>query len=140
MLLFGRNEIASLVDETVSRRHLLWGLVYLKEYSTEFVLCQLVRGSDNAPTPKTFREKVKNIVECIADLKDKFIVPENRFVGALDHTGGLPLLTYDCTDCMIEEPFPFDPKLKSVKFNGPGFKYGVSIIAIHSNNICLFWE
>jgi len=111
--------------------HLLWALVWLKIYATELVLCSLVGW----PTPKTFREKVFHIVECVADLKPKFIKVSNRFIGAPINRTGLSLSTFDCTDIKTNEPWPFNKSMCSPKFNGPGFKYGVAL-AIFSDNIC----
>ena len=125
------NEIKDFVTKDIYRKHLIWALVYLKVYSTEYIHCHIVGW----PDAKTFREKSWHIVECIADLKSKFIVTENRFIGAPKNKRGLSLLSFDCTDCMIDEPWPFDQSLCSKKFNGPGFKYGVSL-ALFSNNIC----
>jgi hypothetical protein len=45
------------------------------------------------------------------------------------------LKALDCTDCMINKPYPFHSKWRSIKFSGPGVKYEVAI-AIYSNNIC----
>jgi hypothetical protein len=125
------NEIGILIDHDVYRKHLLWALIYLKVYATEFVHCCLVGW----PSAKTFREKSWHVIECIADIKAKIIKVENRFIRAPKDRDGLSLLTFDCTDCMTDEPYPFNKSMKSCKFNGPGFKYGVAI-AIFSDNIC----
>ena len=75
------------------------------------------------------------MLECFVDFKDAITKASNRFLGAPGNREGLPLMSFDCTDCMADEPWPFDSSMKSEKFNGPGFKYGVAL-AIHSDNIC----
>jgi hypothetical protein len=37
------------------------------------------------------------------------------------------LISVDGTDCPIKEPWPFDTKIYSEKFNGPGYKYEVGV-------------
>jgi hypothetical protein len=110
---------------------LLWGLIFLKVYApNEEIHCAIV----GFPTRKEFRQKAWHIVEIIADLKEGLIRLENRLENA-PNKKGIPFLTLDCTDCRINEPFPFNRKWFSVKFKGPGMKYEVAI-AIYSNNIC----
>jgi hypothetical protein len=124
--------IRSNVNDDVEEKHLLWGLLFLKVYAkNEEIHCAIV----GFPTRKEFRQKAWHIVEIIADLKDGLIRLENRFVNAPYNMVGRPYLTLDCTDCKINEPFPFSTKWLSVKFRGPGMKYEVAI-AIYSNNIC----
>jgi hypothetical protein len=123
--------IRSNVNDDVEEKHLLWGLVFLKVYAkNEEIHCALV----GFPTRKEFRQKAWHIVEILADLKDGIIRLENRFVNA-PNRNGIPYMTLDCTDCKINEPFPFETKWLSVKFRGPGMKYEVGI-ALYSNNIC----
>lgn len=116
-------EIQPLVDDCVYRKHLLWALIYLKVYSTEFVHCCMVGW----PTPKTFREKSWHVVECIADIKTKVIKVKSRFINTPANRDGLSLLTFDCTECKVDEPYPFNKSMCSKKFNSPGFEYSVSI-------------
>ena len=124
--------IRSNVNEDVHEKHLLWGLIFLKVYApNEEVHCAIV----GFPTRKEFRQKAWHMVEIIADLKDGLIRLENRFINAPNDKNGIPFMTLDCTDCKINEPFPFNKKWLSVKFRGPGMKYEVAI-AIYSNNIC----
>ncbi|OEU05889.1 hypothetical protein FRACYDRAFT_257598 [Fragilariopsis cylindrus CCMP1102] len=128
------NEIQNHIDEDVFRKHLLYGLLFMKVYSTEEVHCAIVGW----PSVKTFREKAWHIVECIAELKPKLILIENRFINAPPETRvgfKRSFLTDDACDFGINEPYPWDRKWYAVKFNGPGVKYNVAI-AIHSDNIC----
>jgi hypothetical protein len=37
------------------------------------------------------------------------------------------LISIDGTDCPVFEPWPWDPKWSSHKFNGPGVKYEVGV-------------
>ena len=55
-------------DKGLEPQHLLWGLLWLKDYSTEGKLCKLVSTNNHAVDPKDFRLKTQNIVERIADL------------------------------------------------------------------------
>jgi hypothetical protein len=127
------ERIIPMVEEKTYRKHLLWGLIFLKVYSIEEVHCALV----GHPTKKDFRQKSWHIVEMIAGLKETIILLDNRFINSPTRQGRLiaSLLTLDCTDCMINEPYPFHSMWSSVKFRGPGVKYEVAI-AIYSNNIC----
>jgi hypothetical protein len=127
------HRLIPMVEEKTDRKHLLWGLLFLKVYSTEEVHCAIV----GHPTKKEFRQKSWHIVEMIAGLKESVIILDNRFINSPTLRGRLKasLLTLDCTDCMINEPYPFLPMWVSQKFKGPGVKYEVAI-AIYSNNIC----
>jgi hypothetical protein len=127
------ERIIPMVEKKTYRKHLLWGLLFLKIYSTEEAHCAIV----GHPTKKEFREKSWHIVEMIAGLKETIILLDNRLINSPKNVGRLnhSLLTLDCTDCMINEPYPFHPKWRSIKFSGPGVKYEVAI-AIYSNNIC----
>jgi hypothetical protein len=74
----------------------------------------------------------------IAGLKESVILLDNRLINSPTLAGRLKaslLKALDCTDCMINKPYPFLPKWLSVKFGGPGLKYEIAI-AIYSNNIC----
>jgi hypothetical protein len=128
------NEIQNHIDHDIFRKHLLYGLLFMKVYSTEEVHCAIVGW----PSVKTFREKAWHIVECIAELKPKFILIENRFVNAPPETRlgyKRSRLTDDACDFGINEPYPWHKKWYAKKFNGPGVKYSVAV-AIHSDNIC----
>jgi hypothetical protein len=127
------QRLIPMIEEKTNRKHLLWGLLFLKVYSTEEVHCAIV----GHPTKKEFRQKSWHIVEMIAGLKESVIILDNRFINSPTLRGRLKasLLTLDCTDCMINEPYPFLPMWVSQKFKGPGVKYEVAI-AIYSNNIC----
>lgn len=109
------------LDRLASPKHLLWALIFLKLYDSEDVHCRIVGWVD----PKTFREWSWYFVEKIASLKDDLIVLDNRFED-WDGTSQC-LISLDCTDCPIMEPYPWDTKWYSQKFNGPGLKYEVAV-------------
>lgn len=58
---------------------------------------------------------------------------DNRFRG-FDGTTSC-LMSIDGTDCPVFEPWPFDTKWYSQKFNGPGVKYEVGV-NIKTGDIC----
>jgi hypothetical protein len=100
----------------------LYGLVFLKVCApSEEVHCAI----GDWPSAKTFCEKSWHIIECIADLKESVIKLDNRVITAPPINGHIrgALLVIDCTDCKINEPFPFCSKWMSQKFKGPGLKY-----------------
>ena len=104
-------------------KHLLWALVHLKVYSTVETHCALVGW----PSGKTFSKWSWYFVKRIAELKDDLISLDNRF-GGLDgeaHTNCF--MSVDGTDCPIYEPWPFNPKMYSEKFNGPAVKYELGV-------------
>lgn len=109
------------LDRLARPKHLLWALLFLKLYDTEDVHCRIVGWVD----PKTFREWSWYFVEKISQMKDQTILLDSRFVG-FDGTCNC-LITLDCTDCPVMEPYPFDPKWYSQKFNGPAVKYEVAV-------------
>ncbi len=57
------------LDLQATFSHLLWALMFLKVYSSESVLA----GKCNAVDEKTYREKVRPIVEAIAKIKPKIV-------------------------------------------------------------------
>lgn len=102
-------------------KHILWALVFLKTYSTTAVHCRIVGW----PDPKTYRKWSWYFVELIASLKDDLIQLDDRFQG---YNGSVScLMSIDGVDCMINEPWPFNEKWYSKKFNGPGVKYEVGV-------------
>jgi len=98
-------------------KHLLWSLVFLKVYSTTAVH----RGIVGWPDANTYRKWCWYFLEKIASLRDEVIKLEDRFVG-WDGVASC-LMSIDGVDCMVNEPWPFDKKWFSEKFNGPGVKY-----------------
>lgn len=102
-------------------KHLLWALVFIKIYSTEDVHSRIVGWPDR----KTFRTWTWYILEKVAALKDEVIVLNNRFEGYDGST--TCLISLDCTDCPVMEPWPFDTKWYSQKMNGPAVKYEVAV-------------
>lgn len=116
------NEIEASVDAPGAMpKHLLWALVFLKIYASEEVHCRLVGWTDS----DTFRKWSWYFVEKIADLKDTIIVFDNRF--QLYDSSTHCLMSLDGTDCPINEPWPFDKKWYSHKFNGPALKYELGV-------------
>ena len=73
------------------------------------------------------------MIEMVADLKDEVILLDDRFEGWNEQSQCL--LTVDGTDCPINEPWPFDGKWYSEKFNGPAIKYEVAV-CIQTSHIC----
>jgi hypothetical protein len=102
-------------------RHLLWAFVLLKTYGTQPV-CRCICGW---PAEKDYREWSWYFVGRIADLQADVIKLDNRFDGY--QAGTHCLISVDCIDCMINEPWPFDEKWYSQKFNGPGVKYEIAV-------------
>ena len=49
----------------------------------------------------------------------------NRLVAT---NGSECLITVDCADFRITEPFPFDPVWYSHKFNGPALRYELGVV------------
>jgi len=108
--------------------HLLWALVHIKVYSTEAVHCRIVGWPDK----KTYRKWTWHMLRKISDLKEKVMRLDDRFEG-WDGTTSC-LMSIDGIDCMVNEPWPFDEKWYSQKFNGPGVKYEVGV-CINSGRI-----
>jgi hypothetical protein len=108
-------------DKAALPKHLLWALIFIKVYATEAVHCALVGWPDE----KTFRKWTWYFLEKISLLKDDIIKLDNRF----EQWDGssLCLMSIDGTDCPVMEPWPFQPKWYSKKFNGPGVKYEVGV-------------
>ena len=102
-------------------KHLLWALMFLKVYAVGPVL----RALCGWPSEGNHREWVWYFVGRIDDLRPDIIRLDNRFHG-YDGTSHC-LLSVDGVDCMINEPWPFDQKWFSQKFNGPGVKYEIGV-------------
>jgi DDE superfamily endonuclease len=119
------NRILPLIHDeykaSAKPKHLLWALVFIKIYSTEEVHCRIVGW----PDPKTFRKWSWYFLQKIANMKDDVILLDNRLQGYDGSTNSL--MSVDGTDCPTMEPWPFDPKWYSHKFNGPGVKYEVGV-------------
>lgn len=128
------NRLDGNIEKSSKPKHLLWALVFLKVYSTEDVHCRIVGW----PDPKTFWKWSWYFIEKMADLASDVIKLENRFKGWKGDT--TCLMSVDGTDCPVYEPWPFDPKWFSKKFNGPGVKYeqkkiDYTKLLCHWNNI-----
>ena len=73
------------------------------------------------------------MIERIAMLKEEIIRLDRRFENA--NEGATCLLTVDGTDVPVMEPWPFDSKWFSKKFNGPAVKYEVGV-SIYNGFTC----
>lgn len=116
------NRIDPLIDDEAAKpKHLLWALVFIKVYASEAVHCCIVGWPDK----KTFRKWSWYFLEKIFYLKDDIIVLDKRF----EQWDGssMCLMSIDGTDCPVMEPWPFETKWYSKKFNGPGVKYEVGV-------------
>lgn len=102
-------------------KHLLWALLFLKTYGTTAVLRRLCGW----PSRMEHREWTWYFIERIAALHPDVIKLDNRFHG-YDGTTRC-LLSVDGLDCMVNEPWPFDEKWYSQKFNGPAVKYEIAV-------------
>lgn len=103
-------------------KHLLWSLLFLKLYSTEEVHCALVGW----PTRKTFRKWSWFFLSQIDSVLYVDVIRlENRFFG-YDGASNC-LISVDGTHCPINEPWPFEKKWYSHKFNGPAVSYEVAV-------------
>ena len=109
------------VDPKSKPKHLLWALLFLKQYATESVHCSIVGIQDQ----KTFRLWSWRFVRAIANLKPRYIVWTNRFINW--DMRSKCLISIDGTDCSVYEPWPFDRTMFSHKFNGPGYKYEIGV-------------
>ena len=109
----------SLVDNALPKCT-FWAHVFLHVYSTEEVHCRIVGMLD----PGTFRKWCWCMLEKIAVLKIEIIKLDNRFE---KWDGAQCLMSIDGVDCMVMEPWPFDSKMYSQKFNGPGVKCEVGV-------------
>jgi hypothetical protein len=109
-------------------KHLFWALYFKCNYTTESVSTRVVGGADK----KTFRDWCWLFIEAIANLKSQVIVWTNRFRKWCGSTRCL--VSVDGVDCPVKEPWPFNPSMCSVKFNGPAYKYEVGV-SINSGDI-----
>ena len=110
--------IKDFVRDDVERYQILGALISLKVYApNEEARCGLVGW----PTKQQFREIAWHIVEILADQKSKVVKLKNRFKNApqLNAQGGLietSILTIECNNCMIDEPWSWNKKWVSTKF------------------------
>lgn len=118
------NKIESTIDFSGGAlpKHLLWAMLFLKLYSTEEVHCALVGW----PTRKTFRKWTWFFLGVMdAVLSADVIKLEKRFLGFDGSTNCL--ISVDGTHCPVNEPWPFEKKWYSHKFNGPAVAYEVAV-------------
>ena len=116
------NMLVPLIDQRgAAPKHLLWALVFIKVYSTTAVHRRIVGW----PDPKTYRKWSWYFLKKIASLKSNVIKLDKRFEG---YDGKATcLISVDGVDCMVHEPWPFNKKWYSQKFNGPAVKYEVGV-------------
>ena len=129
------------IEGKFQKKHLLWGLHYLKEYPTTSVMCGTMQTEKRAPDEKTLRKFVSKAIDAIYLLYDKIIVWVNWFT---NDKGNNCLIGVDCKDCYFQQiliPNPRKPgklmrnkALYSSKLNGPGLRYEVGT-ALLSNHI-----
>jgi hypothetical protein len=112
-------------------KHLLWSLVFLKVYSTEAIHCSIVGWPDR----NVYRKWCWYFLKKISDLRFEVILLENRFQGLGPSTTQTCFLSVDGIDCPVLEPYPFDGKWYSHKFNGPAVKYELGV-CINTGHIC----
>lgn len=102
-------------------KHLLWALVFLKCYNSTNVLRRICGW----PSESSYVEWTWYFLKRISQLKPDVINLDNRFEG---FTGTETcLISVDGIDCLINEPWPFDKKWYSQKFNGPAVKYEIAV-------------
>lgn len=117
-------------------KHLLWGLNFLKQYTSEHK-----RHSTLNADEKTIRKWTWIAVKLLSGLKmvkligktiqylfcqsSYQIIWANRKNGAA--IGQTAFVSLDGADFKIEEPTPFSPKWFSHKFKGPGLRYEVGL-------------
>ena len=111
------------LEDGAKPKHLLWALVFLKNYSPIEILCSIVGW----PSTKTFSKWAWYFVERISEMKDDLIKLENRFDGLDGVAETSCFISVDGTDCPVYEPSPFDRKMYSHKLDGPGVKYEVAV-------------
>ena len=113
--------------------HLLWGLMFLKIYSTENVRACTVCADE-----KTFRKWPWLIVKAISklDLVSLYIFwIRNRYLFLKIHFETQlrnkslegSFMSIHGTDFKINEPSPFDKSWFSHRYNGPGVRYKIGI-------------
>jgi hypothetical protein len=98
-------------------QHLLWSLLFLKNYNTEDFLAPIC-GTD----AKTYRKWIWSCIDVLNDLD--LIKWDNRY---MKDKGCICLVTCDGTDFKIDEPSPFSSKWYSQKFRHAGLRYEVCI-------------
>ena len=118
------------VPDNSKPEHLLWGLMLLKLYCAESVLCTLAGGAHE----QTFRKWSWTFAEAISELQCSVILWENRFVGDI---GNECLVSVDGTDFQIYQWKPFWKGWFSHKFKGPGVRYEVGV-CIRTGSIVWF--
>ena len=110
-----------LLSASAHPKHLLWSLVFLKCYNSTNVLRRICGW----PGESAYREWTWYFLNRIAALKSDVIKLDNRFHG-FDGTATC-LMSVDGIDCLINEPWPFEEKWYSQKFNGPAVKYEIAV-------------
>ena len=112
-------------------KHSLWTLPFLCECGTEENLCFRAGGVD----PKTFRQWVFCFVSKMATLSKEVIDWRNRF---LDWDGlSSSLVSIDCIDFRIKEPWPFCPIWWSHKHDGPALECEVAVSMCRGDTVAV---
>lgn len=108
-------------------KHLLWACMFMKLYLPEDVLSCLL-----GTTKPTMRKWVWLIIEQLALYSIKVIDFSKRKRNL--PANAVASISVDGTDFKTREPHPFNPKVKSHKYNGAALKYEVAI-SIYSGDI-----
>lgn len=117
----------TVVERGAKPKHPLWALVFIKCHATTPVLLRICGWPDEG----THRKWCWCFLGQIADLLEDLVQLNSRFHG---YDGAAHcLILVDGVDCPINEPWPFDEKWHSQKFNGPAVKceIGVCIKSAH---------
>ena len=120
-------EILSDKIDGLKLKHLLWCCMFMKLYLPEDVMCILLSTSK-----PTFRKWTWAVIEALANESATIICWEKRKRNLPD--SAICSVSVDGTDFKVQEPSPFNPKMKSHKFNGSALKYEVAI-SIFSGDI-----
>ncbi|KAG9414550.1 hypothetical protein AC1031_007957 [Aphanomyces cochlioides] len=105
-------------SESTEVKHLLWALMFMKQYSSEADHASIA-GVDE----KTFRKWCWFWIEKMSCLES--IDWDSRFDGS--NNGATMFVSLDGTDFRINEPSEFDPTCYSHKFHGPGLRYEIGL-------------
>lgn len=118
-------------------KHLLWALLFLKQYSDENARRSILKSDE-----KTIRKWTWKFVEVLSNMDVVIffnfsetmkickqthlqIVWENRF--DMSAAGATAFCSLDGIDFKIDEPKPFDPKWYSHKFKAAGLRYEIGL-------------
>lgn len=113
--------------EGAKPKHLLWACMFMKLYLPEDVMCILL-----ATSKPTLRKWVWKVIESLA-LASRDIIDWSKRKRNLPKNA-ISSVSVDGTDFKTQEPYPFNKKMMSHKFQGAALKYEVAI-SIYSGDI-----